>query len=80
MLNLSLVVVCIELFRSGLRASFCHFNLCGLHTDGYMEHIFRHAAQELYGVDVQEGPLSMETVRNSDFQEVSLKVHCSKPS
>ncbi|KDO30099.1 hypothetical protein SPRG_05290 [Saprolegnia parasitica CBS 223.65] len=40
---------------------------------GYLEHIFRFAAKELYNVDV-EGPLPYVQGRNADFREVSLVV------
>eukprot|EP01128_Nolandella_sp_AFSM9_P007746 TRINITY_DN4347_c0_g1_i1.p1 TRINITY_DN4347_c0_g1~~TRINITY_DN4347_c0_g1_i1.p1 ORF type:complete len:496 (-),score=74.04 TRINITY_DN4347_c0_g1_i1:222-1688(-) len=41
-------------------------------SGGYLEYVFRYAAQELYGVQVQE--IEYHQVRNSDFQEIVLKV------
>ncbi|KAL3742297.1 hypothetical protein ACJRO7_017732 [Eucalyptus globulus] len=42
-------------------------------SGGYAETIFRYAAKELFGRDI-EGPLDFKIIRNSDFQEVSLEV------
>ncbi len=46
-------------------------------SGGYTEHIFRHAAKELYGV-VVEGPLQYQCGRNADMKEVSLEVDGAK--
>ncbi|KAJ0402653.1 hypothetical protein P43SY_007518 [Pythium insidiosum] len=42
-------------------------------SGGQLEHIFRYAAKELFGVTV-DGPLQYVAGRNSDFREVSLVV------
>nr|XP_043610466.1 protein NAR1 isoform X2 [Erigeron canadensis] len=42
-------------------------------SGGYADTIFRHAAKALFGHDIK-GPLNFRTVRNSDFQEVTLEV------
>uniref|UniRef100_A0AAV1UJQ3 Iron hydrogenase small subunit domain-containing protein n=1 Tax=Peronospora matthiolae TaxID=2874970 RepID=A0AAV1UJQ3_9STRA len=42
-------------------------------SGGQLEHIFRFAAKELFGVDVN-GPLEYVVGRNPDFREVSLAV------
>ncbi|XP_020774903.1 nuclear prelamin A recognition factor isoform X2 [Boleophthalmus pectinirostris] len=43
----------------------------GRGSEGFLEHIFRHAAKELFGLDVQE--ITYKTLRNRDFQEVTLE-------
>ncbi|KAM3701281.1 hypothetical protein ACB098_05G159000 [Castanea mollissima] len=50
-------------------------HLFGVHgsSGGYAETIFRYAARLLFGREI-EGPLDFRTIRNSDFQEVSLEV------
>ncbi|MEE6497901.1 hypothetical protein FKM82_002924 [Ascaphus truei] len=40
-------------------------------SGGYLEHIFRHAAQELFGVHVDE--ITYKPLKNKDFQEVTLE-------
>lgn len=53
----------------------------GRGSDGFLEHIYRHAAKELFGLDVQE--IVYKTHRNRDFQEVVLErdgetlLHCA---
>lgn len=42
-------------------------------SGGYADTIFRYAAKTLFGHDIK-GPLEFRTVRNSDFQEVTLQV------
>lgn len=42
-------------------------------SGGYAECIFRYAARELFGKNII-GPLQFKTLRNADFQEVSLEV------
>ena len=42
-------------------------------SGGYAETVFRHAAKQLFGKKI-EGPLEFKTIRNSDFQEVTLEV------
>ncbi|WMV42446.1 hypothetical protein MTR67_035831 [Solanum verrucosum] len=51
-------------------------HLYGVHgsSGGYAETIYRHVAKVLLGQEV-EGPLAFKTIRNSDFQEVSLEVN-----
>ncbi|XP_019646366.1 PREDICTED: cytosolic Fe-S cluster assembly factor narfl-like isoform X1 [Branchiostoma belcheri] len=41
-------------------------------SGGYLEHIFRYAARELFGQDVQS--VNYRTLRNKDFKEVTLEV------
>jgi len=43
----------------------------GVSSDGYLAHIFRHMAKELFNEDV--GVLTYRTLRNKDFQEVTLE-------
>ncbi|XP_036159613.1 nuclear prelamin A recognition factor isoform X2 [Myotis myotis] len=43
----------------------------GASSDGYLAHIFRHAAKELFNEDV--GALTYRSLRNKDFQEVTLE-------
>ncbi|XP_019517401.1 PREDICTED: nuclear prelamin A recognition factor [Hipposideros armiger] len=43
----------------------------GASSDGYLAHIFRHAAKELFNEDV--GEVTYRTLRNKDFQEVTLE-------
>ncbi|XP_020136972.1 cytosolic iron-sulfur assembly component 3 [Microcebus murinus] len=40
-------------------------------SGGYLEHVFRHAAQELFGIHVAE--VTYRPLRNKDFQEVTLE-------
>ncbi|XP_007955657.1 cytosolic iron-sulfur assembly component 3 [Orycteropus afer afer] len=40
-------------------------------SGGYLEHVFRHAAHELFGIHVAE--LTYKPLRNKDFQEVTLE-------
>ncbi len=53
-----------------------HNQTCVLrvHAGGYLEYIFRAAAAQLFGKEVEAGPLPLRTLRNADFQEVSLDV------
>ncbi|ELK24757.1 Nuclear prelamin A recognition factor [Myotis davidii] len=43
----------------------------GASSDGYLVHIFRHMAKELFIEDM--GLLTYHTLRNKDFQEVTLE-------
>ncbi|KAM4662417.1 nuclear prelamin A recognition factor [Discoglossus pictus] len=43
----------------------------GTSSDGYLQHVFRHAAKELFDVDVRE--ITYKTLKNKDFQEVCLE-------
>ncbi|RVE59274.1 hypothetical protein OJAV_G00187030 [Oryzias javanicus] len=43
----------------------------GRGSEGFLEHVFKHAAKELFGLDVQE--VTYKTLRNRDFQEVTLE-------
>lgn len=43
----------------------------GRGSEGFLEHVFKHAARELFGLDVHE--ITYKTLRNRDFQEVSLE-------
>ncbi|XP_006869541.1 PREDICTED: nuclear prelamin A recognition factor [Chrysochloris asiatica] len=40
-------------------------------SDGYLAHVFRHAAKELFGEDVEK--VTYRTLRNKDFQEATLE-------
>uniref|UniRef100_A0A8C5SHS1 Nuclear prelamin A recognition factor n=1 Tax=Laticauda laticaudata TaxID=8630 RepID=A0A8C5SHS1_LATLA len=40
-------------------------------SDGYLEHIFKHSAKELFNTEVKE--LTYKTLKNKDFQEVTLE-------
>ncbi|XP_053411397.1 cytosolic iron-sulfur assembly component 3 isoform X1 [Nycticebus coucang] len=40
-------------------------------SGGYLEHVFRHAARELFGIHVAE--VTYTPLRNKDFQEVTLE-------
>ncbi|XP_042293489.1 cytosolic iron-sulfur assembly component 3 [Sceloporus undulatus] len=40
-------------------------------SGGYLEHIYKYAAKELFGVHVEE--IQYKTLRNKDFQEVTLE-------
>uniref|UniRef100_UPI00398F0F48 cytosolic Fe-S cluster assembly factor narfl isoform X1 n=1 Tax=Pristiophorus japonicus TaxID=55135 RepID=UPI00398F0F48 len=40
-------------------------------SGGYLEHIFKHAAKELFGIEVHE--IIYKTLRNKDLQEVTLE-------
>nr|XP_004652190.1 cytosolic iron-sulfur assembly component 3 isoform X1 [Jaculus jaculus] len=40
-------------------------------SGGYLDHVFRHAAQELFGIHVDE--VTYRPLRNKDFQEVTLE-------
>ncbi|XP_071725153.1 protein NAR1 [Rutidosis leptorrhynchoides] len=42
-------------------------------SGGYAETLFRYAAKTLFGRDIQ-GPLDFRTIRNYDFQELTLEV------
>mmetsp|Transcript_14850 Transcript_14850/g.37709 ORF Transcript_14850/g.37709 Transcript_14850/m.37709 type:complete len:497 (+) Transcript_14850:227-1717(+) len=44
-------------------------------SGGYVDFVFRVAAQELFGVQVAPGPLPYKTLRNADFKEVVLTVN-----
>lgn len=43
----------------------------GRTSEGFLEHVFKHAAKELFGLDVHE--VTYKTLRNRDFQEVTLE-------
>ncbi len=43
-------------------------------SGGYLEHVFRHAAREIFGVDLAGRPLEYREGRNPDFRETSLEV------
>ncbi|XP_029953619.1 nuclear prelamin A recognition factor isoform X2 [Salarias fasciatus] len=43
----------------------------GRGSEGFLEHIFKHAAKELFGLDIHE--ITYRTLRNRDFQEVTLE-------
>ncbi|XP_076855767.1 nuclear prelamin A recognition factor [Brachyhypopomus gauderio] len=43
----------------------------GRGSEGFLEHIYKYAAKELFGLDVQE--IVYKTLRNRDFQEVVLE-------
>ncbi|XP_069050588.1 nuclear prelamin A recognition factor [Lepisosteus oculatus] len=43
----------------------------GRGAEGFLEHIFKYAAKELFGLDVEE--IVYKTLKNRDFQEVTLE-------
>ncbi|PWA21493.1 hypothetical protein CCH79_00003477 [Gambusia affinis] len=43
----------------------------GRGSEGFLEHVFKHTAKEVFAVDVQE--ITYKTLRNRDFQEVTLE-------
>ncbi|KAL1778682.1 nuclear prelamin A recognition factor [Sigmodon hispidus] len=43
----------------------------GMSSDGYLAHVFRHAAKELFGEHVEE--ITYRALRNKDFHEVTLE-------
>ena len=43
-------------------------------SGGHADFVFRHAARELFGVDLGDGPLGWTTARNRDLREVTLEV------
>ncbi|XP_019398249.1 PREDICTED: nuclear prelamin A recognition factor isoform X1 [Crocodylus porosus] len=43
----------------------------GKRSDGYLEHIFKYAAKELFDMDVNE--ITYKALKNKDFQEVTLE-------
>lgn len=43
----------------------------GRGSEGFLEHIFKYAASELFSLDVEE--ITYKTLRNRDFQEVCLE-------
>ncbi|CAN0304934.1 unnamed protein product, partial [Hapterophycus canaliculatus] len=43
-------------------------------SGGYLEYVFRHAAAELFGVDLAGQPLVYRAGRNADFRETTLEV------
>ncbi|KAK9935875.1 hypothetical protein M0R45_012749 [Rubus argutus] len=55
--------------------NFSEGHLYGVHgsSGGYAETVFRYAAKVIFGREI-EGPVDFRTVKNSDFQEVTLEV------
>ncbi|XP_043944882.1 cytosolic iron-sulfur assembly component 3 [Protopterus annectens] len=49
----------------------CDLSHSGGGSGGYLEHIFRHAAKELFGMEVKE--IAYKILKNKDFQEVVLE-------
>ncbi|XP_029456214.1 nuclear prelamin A recognition factor isoform X2 [Rhinatrema bivittatum] len=43
----------------------------GTRSDGYLEHIFKYAAKELFDIDVKE--ITYKALKNKDFHEVTLE-------
>ncbi|KAM6471768.1 nuclear prelamin A recognition factor isoform 1-T3 [Liasis olivaceus] len=43
----------------------------GRRSDGYLEHVFKHAAKELFDTEVKE--ITYKVLKNKDFQEVTLE-------
>ncbi|XP_051989018.1 cytosolic Fe-S cluster assembly factor narfl isoform X2 [Xyrauchen texanus] len=43
----------------------------GSGSGGYLHHIYKHAAKQLFGVEIEE--LAYKTIKNKDFQEVTLE-------
>lgn len=46
----------------------------GGNSGGYLEYVFRHAAQRLFGRDLSGQPLAFREGRNPDFRETRLEV------
>ncbi|PNH06589.1 Cytosolic Fe-S cluster assembly factor NARFL [Tetrabaena socialis] len=44
----------------------------GSSSGGYADFVYRAAARELYGIEVPPGPLPWRSLRNADFQELTL--------
>mmetsp|Transcript_4086 Transcript_4086/g.11532 ORF Transcript_4086/g.11532 Transcript_4086/m.11532 type:complete len:508 (+) Transcript_4086:279-1802(+) len=44
-------------------------------SGGYVEFVYRVAAQELFGMCIPPGPLPFTTLRNNDYKEVKLEVN-----
>eukprot|EP00435_Cladocopium_sp_Y103_P051573 s1501_g16.t1 len=42
-------------------------------SGGFLEHIFREAARELFSIDLPSSPLTLQTKQNEDMREVTLK-------
>ncbi|KAI3438965.1 hypothetical protein D9Q98_001379 [Chlorella vulgaris] len=42
-------------------------------SGGYLEHVFRSAARELFGLELPPGPLPVKVGRNADLRELSLE-------
>lgn len=62
-------------FSSDRLTNFSDGHLYGVHgsSGGYAETIFRYAAKVIFGREI-EGPVDFRTIKNSDFQEVTLEV------
>ncbi|GCB65986.1 hypothetical protein scyTo_0010034 [Scyliorhinus torazame] len=58
-----------SLFSSGTEAEVIGHSGGG--SGGYLEHVFKHAAKELFGIEIHE--ITYKTLRNKDFQEVMLE-------
>lgn len=43
----------------------------GRGSEGFLEHVFKHAAKELFGLDVQE--VTYKTLRSEDFKTAFLQ-------
>ncbi|XP_044529104.1 nuclear prelamin A recognition factor [Gracilinanus agilis] len=43
----------------------------GTRSDGYLEHIFKYAAKELFDMDIKE--ITYKALKNKDFQEITLE-------
>ncbi|XP_030646701.1 cytosolic Fe-S cluster assembly factor narfl isoform X2 [Chanos chanos] len=43
----------------------------GSGSGGYLHHVYKHAAKQLFGVEVEE--ITYKTLKNKDFQEVTLE-------
>jgi len=42
-------------------------------SGGFLEHIFKEAARELFSIDLPSSPLTLQTKQNEDMREVTLK-------
>lgn len=70
--------MCCGVFNTSYSARLTNFSeghLYGVHgsSGGYAETVFRYAAKVIFGREI-EGPVDFRTVKNSDFQEVTLEV------
>lgn len=49
----------------------------GASSDGYLAHVFRHAAKQLFDEDV--GEVTYRTLRSACAVSTAVRAHCPKP-
>jgi len=69
-----------DFFLDGLEAPGRHQPLiCAVRgnagSGGFVEHVFRESASELFQIDLPSSPLEFQTKQNEDMREVTLKNH-----